>query len=131
MGYIMFMKVFDLIKSIKFLYQFTSTYKHEKDLIKRLHDFTDSVISVRRKYLRQREFTTDDNERSKEGSADDDFGMKKKTAFLDLLLQVKVEGEPLSDESIREEVDTFMFEARMAVSFCAGTFYDFSSLTGS
>lgn len=81
-------------------------FKREKELIKNLHDFTDSVINVRRKFLMQREVITEELKHSDE----DDVGMKKKTAFLDLLLQVKIDGENLRDEDIREEVDTFMFE---------------------
>ncbi|XP_055546905.1 probable cytochrome P450 4d14 [Wyeomyia smithii] len=78
----------------------------QRKLIRRLHQFTDSVIHQRREQLQKErqlgEIAFDLNET--------DMYSKRKQTFLDLLLNVTVDGKPLSDLDIREEVDTFMFE---------------------
>lgn len=38
------------------------------------------------------------------------MGIRKKMALLDVLINSVVDGKPLTNEDIREEVDTFMFE---------------------
>lgn len=74
-------------------------------VLKILHGFTDSVIVARRAELTNKPKVIKD-----EDSVDDDVGAKKKLALLDVLLQSTIDGRPLSNLDIREEVDTFMFE---------------------
>lgn len=97
------LRMFDLSKKINFTYKMSELYQRELKVLKVLHKFTNSVILSRQKALL-------DKSASKTTNDEDDFGAKKKTALLDLLLQSTVNGQPLSNEDIREEVDTFMFE---------------------
>ena len=111
------LRSFDFKKRNDFLYSFTEMYQTEKAALKILHDFTKSVIVGRREQL---ESTKEDKE-SLPLEVDDGVGVKKKIALLDLLLQSKIDGQPLSDNDIQEEVDTFMFEGHdtttSAISF--------------
>lgn len=116
---IMFVRVFDIMKRIDILFRFTADYKREQASLKVLHGFTNSVIDKRIKELDARK--GDENELNRF----DDLGIKKKVAFLDLLLEARIDGFPLSREEIREEVDTFMFAGHdTTASALAFAFYN-------
>lgn len=78
-------------------------YKQERKCLKILHDFTISVIVSRQCELASKLNDSGENR-------DNELGIRQKTALLDLLLQSTIDGKPLTNEDIREEVDTFMFE---------------------
>lgn len=74
-----------------------------------LHRFTNEIIEQRRQQL-AREEHLQQNLR------------QKRNALLDTLLSATLDGQPLTDKQIRDEVNTFVFEGHdtssSAVSFC-------------
>lgn len=107
---IMFKRIFTFYLRVDFIFNLTPYKKQHDDLIKILHDFTDNVIINRREELMK--MKTDSNE---SGNDHEDIGAKKKMAFLDVLLHSSIDGKPLSNLDIREEVDTFMFEGFVCI----------------
>ncbi|XP_034123490.1 uncharacterized protein LOC117580852 [Drosophila guanche] len=89
-----------------------SMAKRQDGAIKVMHDFTEGIIKQRRQALVSAEEQQQTNE----------LGQKRRMALLDVLLQSSIDGAPLSNDDIREEVDTFMFEGHdtttSAISFC-------------
>lgn len=90
-----------------FIYFRTHNGRRFKECVNILHSFTKKVISERK--MKKKETTSSITEEK-------DFGAKKRTAFLDLLLEANKEEKVLTDEEIREEVDTFMFEGHDTTS---------------
>ncbi|KAM7350274.1 uncharacterized protein ACRADG_008889 [Cochliomyia hominivorax] len=91
---------------INWIFRLTAPRENKRlqESIKLMHDFTENIIMERRKAL---EKSLNENSQIPD---EDEFGQKKRMALLDVLLQSNVDGVPLSNEDIREEVDTFMFE---------------------
>uniref|UniRef100_A0A1B0FY47 Uncharacterized protein n=1 Tax=Phlebotomus papatasi TaxID=29031 RepID=A0A1B0FY47_PHLPP len=99
---------------IDFLFNnFVSTKKDHDRCIRVMHNFTENIIRQRREKLIELLQKEDDEgvaEEDQRHTGDEEFYQKKRMALLDVLLQATVDGKPLSNEDIREEVDTFMFE---------------------
>lgn len=97
---------YDFILRYDIFFKFTRTFQRQKQLLKSLHDYTDKVITDRREML----MTESKKEIHLKEQQDEVFGARRKVALLDLLLQSSIDGIPLTNKDIREEIDTFMFE---------------------
>lgn len=102
MSEIVFNRLFSPIQRYDILFQFTKAYKHQKKVINILHTFAETVILKRRTELEK-------ILANPVAESQDEFGVKKRPSLMDLLLQSSVNGVPLTNIEIRQEVDTFMF----------------------
>lgn len=91
------------------LFKLSGLQAKQNKALQTLHSFTDNVIQKRRETL-ARTSLLDEN-------MTDDLGVKRKLAFLDILLQSNINGQFLSNLEIREEVDTFTFEGHDTTRF--------------
>ncbi|XP_075155887.1 cytochrome P450 4d1-like isoform X2 [Haematobia irritans] len=104
-------RIIDVIHRFYFTYRFTKLAREEEKALATLHGFTQKVIEQRREELLKTQ-----SKQSQTSQEDIDIGIKRRSAFLDILLQSTIDGKPLSNMDIREEVDTFMFEGHDTVS---------------
>lgn len=106
----------DFILRIPLFYQFSKLATREVAALRVLHGFTDDVITKRRRELLAIKINNIES-----GSLDEKeneaIGIRKRYALLDLLLQSTIDGNPLTDLEIREEVDTFMFEVVLLFAY--------------
>ncbi|XP_035221746.1 cytochrome P450 4c3-like [Stegodyphus dumicola] len=87
-----------------FTYYLTEDGRNYKKSVETMLQFTSSVIRERKKELLKRKKEEEEGENHA-----DDVETKKRKAFLDLLLDLHIKDNILSEQDIREEVDTFMF----------------------
>ncbi|XP_069675168.1 cytochrome P450 4C1-like [Periplaneta americana] len=86
-----------------FIFSLTSRGKEQKRCLSILHGVSKSVIKSRKEQMQKSKFQTS------EESAEDQCGIKRRLALLDLMLEASDDRFKLTEEEIREEVDTFMF----------------------
>lgn len=97
-----------------FIFKLTEDHKRHEECLKILHGFSYRVIRERKEQIKMDQQKLDMNNNQLDENAnrvvDDEEGMgkKKKLAFLDLLISASGNGSVLTDEDIREEVDTFV-----------------------
>ncbi|XP_052867746.1 cytochrome P450 4d1-like [Anopheles cruzii] len=106
MSEFIFRRVFSVMRSFPSLFFLYPFAKEQEEVIKKLHNFTNSVIEKRRRQLENEQLLN----KVEFNRDEEDLYSKRRDTFLDQLLKVTVNGQPLSNADIREEVDTFMFE---------------------
>ncbi|XP_063696375.1 cytochrome P450 4d2-like [Culicoides brevitarsis] len=93
-------RVYSGYLAIEWLFRLSSLYKQQVESLKFINDYVDNVIVQRQQKLVE--------ENKNKANSVEDSETKKRPALLDILLQAKIDGEPLSNDDIQAEVKTFM-----------------------
>ncbi|XP_065161538.1 cytochrome P450 4d2-like [Atheta coriaria] len=100
-------RYFSFFKQFDLFFKWTDDYKRQQNYVNSLKGQTEKFIQ-QRKLERAMEAKQKDTDNA-------EFGIKKTKAFLDLLLDLQGE-DLMTDEEIRQEVDTFMFAGHDTVT---------------
>ncbi|CAH1108900.1 unnamed protein product [Psylliodes chrysocephalus] len=96
-------RIYSPIKKFDLTFPLTNDYYADLNHVKTLHDHTLKIINKRKQELKS------NVKKETMVKNDEDEGIKKRKVFLDLMLDATIDGRQLSDNEIRQEVDTFMF----------------------
>ncbi|XP_053667647.1 probable cytochrome P450 4d14 [Anopheles marshallii] len=106
---LVYKRVFNPLLTNDTVYACTNAGRRHRDALQVIHQFTDSVIRERVKRIKD----------APARASRDEENRTCKMTFLDLLLENRHDGEePLTDNDIRGEVDTFMFAGHETISSC-------------
>lgn len=107
------MRVYNWTLRQPWLYKWTNLQKVEANALHVWHGFTADVIRKRRQELINAKMNDDLNKDTTTNA--DDLGIRKKRALCDILLNSTVDGKPLSDQDIHEEVNTYISAVNVAL----------------
>lgn len=97
---ITFWRMYNVLGQSDLAFRFSQYYQPYQRMIKVSNDFTMEVIGRRRNEM----------EEKVAAAGDDEFGSnKRRSALLDKLLRMEIDGRKLTDEEIRDQVNSFMF----------------------
>lgn len=96
-SHILFKRMSNPLLQSHYVFRLTPDYKKVKMAIATLHALTDNIISAKRKQL---------NGHIKE---DENPEGTRKPALLDVLMQCEINGKHLTDQEIKDHVNTFLF----------------------
>lgn len=111
---IVYKKMFNPIYGTESLFRFTKYHSLFEESLRVVSETTQKVISSRRKYYEEHpeELIDYTNE----------VGVKKRMPLIDTLLRTNVDGEPLSNRDIEDEVNTFLFAGHDTTSHALSFF---------
>lgn len=112
-------RMFNTFYQFDFIFNLTSYARQFKKELKIIDDFNKTIIAQRRLELAKRQLELKETPSDNLSDPDDDnvyFSKKKRMVLMDILLQSSIDGQPLTDDEVREEANTFLFAGHDTIS---------------